>query len=128
MAMWRRIIIFLGLVIAVVGAWWINHEHARNAFCNANSNQIINSSISRGCLNIAAEYFLGFAVLMVGLFIILFGLLMARRARRYNKAERRTDQVPGQRWDHPVMSSYQQVKKPSPDTSQSPPESTSDET
>jgi len=113
--MWRRFIILLGLIIAGFGAWSINHEHARNATCNASPNQLINSRVNSACLNIAALYFTGFAVLMIGLFTILFGLLMARRARKYNKADRRPEPQPGQRWDHPVPGTYQQVKKPDPD-------------
>ena len=116
--MWRRFIIFVGLVIAGFGAWSINHEHARNAACNASPNQLVGSTVNSQCLNIAALYFTGFAVLMIGLFTILFGLLMARRARKYNKADRRPDPLPGQRWDHPVPGTYQQVKKaetPQPD-------------
>ena len=110
--MWRRFIILLGLIISGFGVWAINHEHARNATCNASPNPLVNTDVNSACLNIAALYFTGFAILMIGLFTILFGLLMARRARKYNKAERRPDPTPGQRWDHPVVGSYQQVKKP----------------
>ena len=102
--MWRRFIILIGLVIAGVGIWAINHEHARNAFCNASTDQVVTSKVSSSCLDIATLYFLGFAILMVGLF-------MARRARKYNKADRRPDPEPGQRWDHPVVNSYQRPKK-----------------
>lgn len=99
--MWKRLAIIIGTLMAGTGIFLVIHEQVRNADCNSASNQIIGSRISTECLNIAAYYFTGFLLLIIGLIIVIFGLLMARKSKNYAVVRRQQPDL-SQRWNTPA--------------------------
>jgi hypothetical protein len=89
--MLRGVFGVLGAATTGVGAWMIISEQPKNDACNAShptAAQLSQLGMSQSCTNVVWVYFGGFALLALGVLIVVVAVSMMRKMKR-NKSQMR---------------------------------------
>jgi uncharacterized membrane protein len=85
----RRVAIVIGMAIGGVGIWLLTKVHSVNATCTATVSIFTGKGVNPNCENVAAFYFLGFALTILGLIILTLALVSMAKRDRYERRSRR---------------------------------------
>jgi hypothetical protein len=87
----RRAAVVASLAMFGVGVWLLTKVHSVSATCTATVSIFTGKGVNPNCENVAAFYFLGFALTILGLIILTLALVsMARRDRDERRSRRRS--------------------------------------
>jgi hypothetical protein len=76
----RKITIVIALAAVAVGAVLITRAHSVTTACSSNGSPLTGAGLSSNCMNMVSFYFLGFALAIGGLVIMMLALFaMGRR-------------------------------------------------
>jgi hypothetical protein len=83
----RRITVLLGLATLSVGVWLITRAHEVTTACSSNASPLTGAGLSLNCMNMVSFYFLGFALAVGGLVIMMLALFaMVKREHRARRS------------------------------------------
>lgn len=85
--------VFLSLAATGLGIWLIAQAHSFNAACNASPLSGAGAGLSVNCINKVSFLFLGFAVVVAGLFTLLLVILMMVKRNRSEHNYRENSKV-----------------------------------
>ncbi len=87
--MLRGIAVILGLATMVFGAKLIATDHSKDAVCNASHGHYSALGMNSDCLNVVSSYFAGFALVVVGLLVVVAALVMKKRLEKSGRTQQR---------------------------------------
>lgn len=81
--MMRKSFLLLSIAAVAVGIWLIVRVHPLNGVCSSNSSPLTGAGISANCMNMVSFYFVGFALIVGGLIVMMLAMFsMAKHRRR----------------------------------------------
>jgi hydrogenase/urease accessory protein HupE len=81
----RRVSIGLSLVTLGVGIWLLTRVHDVTAVCSGTVSLTTGQGLNPDCMNMAAVYFLGFALTIFSLVILAIALVSMAKKERYDR-------------------------------------------
>jgi hypothetical protein len=99
--MLKRLALLVGLVSIGIGLRLIIIDYSQNSACNAYGNLGTSTGVRTRCMDIAASYFGGFTLLLLGLVAVCLGLMIVRRTSRNRAAPRKHEPDLASRYEDP---------------------------
>jgi hydrogenase/urease accessory protein HupE len=83
----------MSLATLGVGVWLLTRVHAVTAVCSGTVSLFTGAGVSTHCMNMAASYFLGFALVMLSLLALAISLISMAKKERYDRRRLRRSAI-----------------------------------
>jgi hydrogenase/urease accessory protein HupE len=81
----RRVSIGLSLATLAVGIWLLTRVHHVTSVCSGTVSLTTGQGLNPNCMNMAAVYFLGFALTIMSLVVLAIALISMAKKERYDR-------------------------------------------
>jgi hypothetical protein len=81
----RRVSIVMSLAALGVGVWLLTRVHEVSSVCSGTVSLTTGGGVSTNCMNQAATYFLGAALVMLSLLALAISLISMAKRERYDR-------------------------------------------
>jgi hydrogenase/urease accessory protein HupE len=89
----RRVSIVMSLATLGVGVWLLTRVHATAAVCSGTVSLFTGEGVTTHCMNMAATYFLGFALVMLSLLALAIAFIAMAKKDRYDRRRLRRSAI-----------------------------------